>query len=329
VSNDRRQVETLKFPVPLPEDRTGGGFIRDVTERKRGEEALGESENRYRELAEMLPQVVFELDLGGYFTFGNRNGLQLFGYTQDDLKAGLHVLQTVVPEDRERAWINIRQVMQGDSQVHNEYTAIKKDGSTFPIAIYAAPIIRGQKPMGIRGLLIDITERKQAEEKLRDLSNRDTLTGLYNRAYFQEELDRLEAGRRFPVSIVMADVDCLKEINDSEGHQSGDDFLRRAAEVLGTFRGEDVVARIGGDEFAVILPATDEKTAQAVLERVRGALVDHNGRHAGKPLGLSFGAATGEKGDPLTGVLRRADERMYRNKPDAALNRGKGAIKAV
>jgi diguanylate cyclase (GGDEF)-like protein/PAS domain S-box-containing protein len=269
----------------------------------------------------MLPQVVFELDLRGYFTFGNRDGLELFGYTRKEL-GRIQVLQLIVPEDHERAWANFRRVVAGEPRTDNEYTAVRKDGRTFPIAIYAAPITRGREPVGIRGLLIDITEHKQVEERLRDLNNRDTLTGLYNRAYFQEELDRLEAGRGFPVSIVMADVDGLKEINDSQGHQAGDDYLRRAAAVLGTFRVEDVVARIGGDEFAVILPATDEKTAQTILQRVRGSLVRHNGQHAGKPLGLSFGVATGKKGDLLAEVLRRADERMYRNKPDATLKAG-------
>jgi len=324
-----RIFETFKFPLPLPGNRIGvGGFMRDVTEHKRDVEALKESENRYRELCEMLPQVVFELDLRGYFTFGNRHGLQLFGYTPEELP-GIQVMNLIAPVDRDRAAVNFQKVVRGEPRADTEYTGLRKDGSSFPIAIYAVPVIRGHKPVGIRGLLIDITERKRAEEKLRDLSNRDPLTGLYNRAYFQEELDRLEAGRRHPVSIVMADVDCLKEINDTDGHQAGDEFLKRASEVLGTFRGEDVVARIGGDEFAVILPTTDARTAQAVLERVRMSLVEHNGRHRGKPLGLSFGVATGEKGTPLTGVLRCADEEMYRNKPDAALNRGKGAIKAV
>jgi lipase len=275
-----------------------------------GERALPESENRYRELVEMLPQVVFELDLGGYFTFFNRHSLELFGYAAEEMKS-LNVFQSIASEDRERAWRNFQKVLRGEPHTDNEYTVLRKDGSRFPVIIFAVGSIRDGRPVGIRGLLIDITERKRAEERLRDLGNRDPLTGLYNRAFFQEELDRLEAGRRFPVSIVMADVDRLKEINDTEGHQAGDDRLRRAAEVLGTFRGEDVVARIGGDEFAVILPSTDADTAEAVLQRVRESLADHNSRHPGKLLGLSFGVATGEKGASLAEVLKRADEAMY------------------
>ena len=309
-----RIYETRKSPITLPGNRTGiVGYVKNITNRKRSEEALRESENRYRELAEMLPQVVFELDLGGYFTFFNRHSLELFGYVTEDMKS-LNVFQCIAPEDRERAWRNFQLILRGESHRDNEYTVLRKDGSRFPVIIYAVGIIRDGRPIGIRGLLVDITERKQAEERLRDLSNRDHLTGLYNRAFFQEELDRLETGRRFPVSIVMADVDRLKEINDTEGHQAGDERLRRTAEVLGTFRSEDVVARIGGDEFAVILPATDAATAETVLQRVRESLADHNNRHPEKPLGLSFGVATGEKGASLAEILRRADEGMYRYK---------------
>ena len=309
-----RIYETRKFPIALSGNRTGiVGYIKNITDRKRNEEALRESENRYRELAEMLPQVVFELDLGGYFTFFNRHSLELFGYVAEDMKS-LNVFQCIAPEDRERAWRNFQLVLRGEPHTDNEYAVLRKDGSRFPVIIYSVGVIRDGQPIGIRGLLVDITKRKQAEENLRNLSNRDHLTGLYNRAFFQEELDRLETGRRFPVSIVMADVDRLKEINDTEGHQAGDNRLRRTAEVLGTFRSEDVVARIGGDEFAVILPATDAATAEAVLQRVQESLADHNRRHPEKPLGLSFGVATGEKGVSLTETLQRADERMYRYK---------------
>ena len=103
-----RIYETRKFPIALSGNRTGiVGYVKNITERKRNEEALRESENRYRELAEMLPQVVFELDLGGYFVFFNRHSLELFGYAAEDMKS-LNVFQAIVPEDRERAWRNFQ-----------------------------------------------------------------------------------------------------------------------------------------------------------------------------------------------------------------------------
>jgi diguanylate cyclase (GGDEF)-like protein len=161
----------------------------------------------------------------------------------------------------------------------------------------------------------DITARKQAEEALKHLSLHDELTGLYNCRFFEEELARLEHGWRFPVSIVMADVDYLKDTNDQEGHAAGDDLLKRVAQALNAaFRAEDVVARIGGDEFAVLLPTTDATSAKVSLQRVRQAIQENNAGNAGTPIHVSLGVSTAEAPVPLSGVLKEADANMYREK---------------
>jgi len=141
----------------------------DITERKRAEEQLRESEERYRELADFLPQTVFEFDERGNFTFANRHAFQTFGYTLEDFDKGLNTLQMIVPEDRDRAKENIQKVLSGEELGGNEYTALRKDGSTFPAVIYSAAIIHGNKPVGLRGFIIDITERKRMEKELREL----------------------------------------------------------------------------------------------------------------------------------------------------------------
>jgi PAS domain S-box-containing protein len=137
----------------------------DITEGKRAAEALQQSENRYRELADSLPQIIFELDNRGYFTFANRNAFQATGYTQEDLDTGLHALQVFVPEDRERVQRNIQRVLSGEELEGNEYTALRKDGSTFPVVIFSKPIVQGSKTVGLRGIVIDTTEHKLTKRK--------------------------------------------------------------------------------------------------------------------------------------------------------------------
>jgi len=144
------------------------GIARDITERKRAEASLRESEEKFKELANSLPQIIFETDLKGNLTFANRDAFQLFGYTPEDVRKGLNVLQTIVPEDRDRARANMTAIMKGKKgKDGNEYMALRKDGTVFPVVIHSAPIIENGKPAGLRGIIVDISDRVQAEDRFR------------------------------------------------------------------------------------------------------------------------------------------------------------------
>lgn len=160
-----------------------------------------------------------------------------------------------------------------------------------------------------------VVERMQAEERIEYLSFHDVLTGLYNRRFFQNELERLSHSRYLPIGIVMADIDGLKRVNDTLGHKTGDKLLQEVAMVLeSATRKEDVLARVGGDEFAVILPGIDAKETELFSARIRKAF-DEQMKKKKLDAGISIGFAIGKDRDTsLHMVLARADQDMYRAK---------------
>jgi len=163
--------------------------------------------------------------------------------------------------------------------------------------------------------LRDITERVEMENKMMYLSHHDTLTGLYNRNYFEEELRRLENSRQHPISVFVLDMDNLKKVNDQYGHAAGDALLKCVAQVLLTcFRDEDILSRIGGDEFAILLPKTNAEATEKIQQRMERTLKHFNHHHPEIPLNLSIGAATSDGQKPLVEVLHEADDIMYQKK---------------
>jgi diguanylate cyclase (GGDEF)-like protein len=141
------------------------------------------------------------------------------------------------------------------------------------------------------------------------------MTGLYNRAFFDEALIKLERKRKEPISIIVADLNHLKRTNDTLGHQAGDNLIRRAAEVLKTeFNEGQVVARFGGDEFIVVLPDVDAQFAAECIENIQ-VLIRMNNKYYREPeLSMSLGAATSQPDLSLEKVISLADDRMYKNK---------------
>jgi diguanylate cyclase (GGDEF)-like protein len=161
----------------------------------------------------------------------------------------------------------------------------------------------------------NITVLKKAEEYLRYLGTHDVMTELYNRAFFEETLRDLEADRQDPIAMIVMDLNNLKPTNDRFGHQVGDKMIRRTAEVLkAATREGQITARIGGDEFVVILPAAGRTDANELIERIQSLVVMNNKFYGEPELSLSIGAAVSGPGISLEKVISLADNEMYRNK---------------
>jgi len=145
---------------------SGVAFSLATSRRERIERALRDSETRFRELAELLPEIVFEADERGFLTFLNHKGLETSGYTEEDLRRGMHALELVVDAERQAVRDNIAAVMQGQDLGHNEYMAKRKDGSIYPVIVHSTPAYRDGAVVGLRGTVINITERKEIENEI-------------------------------------------------------------------------------------------------------------------------------------------------------------------
>lgn len=311
----------------------------DITARKQFEEALRESEAKFRDFADMLPQIVFETDAEGNLTFVNKQAYPLCGYSPEDNLIGTSTLLFYPPEDRARALENIQNRIMGKPLGSNEYRIIRKDGSTFTALVHSNTIVRDGKTVGLRGMIVDISDQKETEAKIRELLQQlevenkfaqesaitDGLTLLYNRRHFDATLrsDFFHLKRTGGIfSLLMLDVDYFKKYNDTYGHVAGDDCLRQIGGILKQVIGRrhDTVARYGGEEFAVIMPETDVRGALIIANRLKSGVIDlklpHSASDVAPMVTISVGVVTLRTSDLETPeqVVTLADQALYEAK---------------
>lgn len=270
------------------------------------------------------PDAMLVVDERGLITKVNPATIALFGYAETDL-LGRSIEGLLPPRFREghvekRAGWNAKPTprMMGPLSA---LTALNKAGDEIAVEVALSPVVIDGTRCTI-AIVRDVRARRKLEEELRYRSTHDSLTGLYNRAYLEQELARLTRSRRFPVALIVIDIDGLKPVNDAGGHAAGDDLLVRAGRLFASVaRGEDVVARVGGDEFVIVLPQTPLETALEVVARLAIVVEAHN-RGEVTPVRYSAGVAIATDGAQIPTALREADDRMYAHKRSRRVGRG-------
>jgi diguanylate cyclase (GGDEF)-like protein/PAS domain S-box-containing protein len=296
------------------------GILEDITERIEAQAALQESEEKYRRVVDNS-LVGFYIIQNFILLFCNQRMAEMFGYDNPSEIVGKHIKDLVAPEswDLVEKQVFLRESGQKE-MVQYSFKGLKEDGTVSDIQTSGSRIMYDGKP-AIQGNMIDITERKHAEEKLKVLATRDALTGVLNRGVAlllfakQLQIARREGTR---LSICYLDLDGLKEVNDTYGHQEGDEALKLVSRFLiQSLREADIVCRLGGDEFLIILPHCAVDKALGAWERVARSLVAFNAKNE-KPyiISLSRGFAEFNPENPKTvdQLIAVADREMYKHK---------------
>ena len=305
---------TMSLPEQASEYNSVLVSIMDITERKKAEKALQESEARYRQIIETAQEGIWIIDAENKTAFANQRMAEMLGCTMEEM-IGVPIFD-FMDEDAQSIALDFADRRRQGIAEQQDYKFKRKDGVSLWAIVSTSSLFNEKgEYTGALAMVTDITSRKQVEGMLRHYSTHDALTGLYNRAFFEGEMIRLEQARDFPISIVVADIDDLKMTNDRHGHAAGDELLRQAAQSLSSaFRREDIVARIGGDEFAVLLPNANVEGVKKVLRRIKDNVRAYNLAHQEIPLNLSLGTSLVEIGDSLSEAIKQADEMMYSEK---------------
>lgn len=282
--------------------------IRNITKRKAIEGALDQSEKKYSDYIENAPHGVFVVDKSGRYIDLNRAATEITGYSKEE-QLKMEIRDITAEESQNHAY-ELFERLSKTGAMSGELQFIHKNGSKRWWSIDAVKLSENK----FLGFSSDITERRKVESDLLYLSYHDHLTNLYNRRFFEEELMRFDIKQNLPLSVIMCDVNGLKMANDSFGHDSGDQLLIHAAEAIKKVcRKEDIIARIGGDEFIVLLPKTNTYEAAQIANQIKELASEVMA--ASIELSISYGYETKTtENQSIVEIISNAENHMHQHK---------------
>jgi len=293
------------------------GITRNITERKKMEDALKESEKKYRMIVECAQEGIWAIDEKQRTTFVNRRMSEMLGFSPEEIigkPVNSITSEQLFPfQEQTKTTLFTGSIGRFDKRI------LRRDGSEIYVSVEASPIVDNEGDcIGAIAFVSDITERKRMEEELKYQATHDNLTGIYNRFFFEEQMKLISKERNLNTGILVLDVDGLKYINDTLGHYRGDRLLIELTSLLTSiFRPADIIARIGGDEFAVIIRQIDLETITGLVERLNERISVHNinlKRHQ-NPISASVGYAVKDyETKTLEQTFKQADEMLFKEK---------------
>jgi len=263
---------------------------------------------------------IYGIDINGNCTFINASGLEILGYKHQDELIGKNVHLLIHHTYRNGTQMPIGQCeifksfMLGKASHVEDEVFWRKDSTKLEVEYYSYPQYKGGAIIGAVVTFMDNTQRKKNEKNIKYLSYHDSLTGLNNRMFFEDEFKKLDTNENIPISIIFGDVNGLKLTNDIFGHAAGDELLKKAAAILKKVCGkQDIVARMGGDEFAIFLPNTESIDAESIMDRIRKELSKEKVVAIKASISMGYATKTSLEQD-IERIMVSAEERMYKDK---------------
>jgi len=310
------------------------GYITDISEMRAAKDSLRENEEKLYATLLSVGDGVITVDRNGRIDLMNPVAEELTGWKRQEAydTPFEDIFKIIDEQTREKQGNIVKQVLKTEKiiELKNQNILISQAGKEICIEDSAAPIRdKHGQTTGAVVVFRDCSEKREKQKRIEFLSYQDHLTGLYNRRFFEAELRRLDTARNLPLTIVMADVNGLKIINDAFGHTAGDLLLETVAKILRReARADDIIARMGGDEFLLLLPKTDSSAAGKMIKRIKDVTDKQKVMYL--DVSVSFGWATKEETETdISEIMKKAEDFMYQKKLFESSSRRSDAVKSI